>query len=253
MNKPFLFKLLLFCSFVTIAPPNITHAETVIKVALAQLPDVEKHPKESILVELLEAMDKHSTDIRIEILEMPFARTLVQLARGHVDAQLPIMYDPADALGATDYMEQFGIKLNDFAYTDENLFKAHFVVVSREEVKITPQNIAQHDVVTDLSHVAFFKKQFPGSHSMKVSIAKVKKGTLSGYLFEEHKVNQVIRELDFIDHRLNSYAFFDVRFMVRNIAQGNEVKKLLDDAVAELKESGEFDRVMFDLINDYGY
>ncbi|BDX06133.1 hypothetical protein MACH26_16540 [Planctobacterium marinum] len=239
--------------WVLLTPVNYAYSKTVIKVAVAQLPNVEKHPKETLFIELLNAMDNQSPDVRIEILEMPFARTLVELARGHVDAQLPVMYDPNDILGATDYMKQFGIKLNDFTYTDENLFRTHFVIVSKEDVEITPENLMEYEVATDMSHVAFFKHQFKGTHSMKAAIANVQRGTLDGYLFDSEKVSQVVRDLDFVDHRLNSFAFYDVRFMVRNDEKGIRIKLLLDQIVAELKESGEFDRVMHDLVNEHGY
>lgn len=228
-------------------------SEVSLKIAVAELPDVDKHPKEDLLVNLLSAIEKQPYVGRIEILRMPFARSIVELARGNVDAQLPIMYDPQDALGATEYMKQIGVSLNELTYTDENLFRAHFVIVSREELHITPDTVAQFDVATDISHVAFFKNQFPGTHSMKASIARVQNGSLSGYLFEEHKVNQVIRELDFVDHRLNTWAFYDVRFMVRNDQIGKQVKGALDKSIKALKASGEYQRIMHDLINEHGF
>ena len=243
----------MICFCVLLMPVNYAYSETVIRVAVAQLPNVEKHPKETLFIELLNAIDNQSSEFRIEILEMPFARTLVELARGHVDAQLPVMYDPNDVLGATNYMKQFGIKLNDFTYTDENLFKTHFVIVSREEVQITPENTAEYEVATDMSHVAFFKHQFQGTHSMKAAIANVQRGVIDGYLFDINKVKQVIRELDFVAHRLNSYAFYDVRFMVRNDENGTRIKQLLDASVSGLKQNGEYDKVMHDLVSEHGY
>ncbi|MCC2607474.1 hypothetical protein [Planctobacterium marinum] len=228
-------------------------AEEVLRISVAELPDVDKHPKEELHINLLQALDEQLPDIRFEIIKMPFARSIVELARDHVDAQLPILYDPQDALGATDYMMQMGVKLSDLAYTDENIYRARFVIVSREEIEITPSNYAQHSIETDISHVAFFSNRFVGSHSMKESIAKVQRGELSGYLFEEHKVKQVIRELDFVDHRLNTWAFYDIRFMVRNSPQGAKVKSLLGKGIAQLKQSGEFQAIMHDLISEHGY
>lgn len=231
----------------------LVSAEQVLRIAVAELPDVDKHPKEDLLINLVQAIDEQLPEYRIEIIKMPFARSIVELARDHVDAQLPILYDPNDVLGAADYMMQMGVKLSDLAYTDENIYKARFVIVSREEIEITPTNYAQYNIETDISHVAFFSNRFVGSHSMKESIAKVQAGDLSGYLFEEHKVKQVIRELDFVDHRLNTWAYYDIRFMVRNSQQGLKIKALLDNGIAQLKQSGQFQVIMLDLISEHGY
>lgn len=253
MIKSYIISLTFFagCALISFSWPALS--EVSLKIAVAELPDVDKHPKEDLFVKLLSAIEKQPYISQIEILRMPFARSIVELGRAHVDAQLPIMYDPQDAQGATEYMEQFGVSLNELTYTDETLFRAHFVIVSREELGITPETVAQFDVVTDISHVAFFKNQFPGTHSMKASIARVQNGSLSGYLFEEHKVNQVIRELDFVDHRLNTWAFYDVRLMVRNDKRGIRVKNAIDKSIEALKASGEFQRIMQDLINEHGF
>jgi len=56
-----------------------------------------------------------------------------------------------------------------------------------------------------------------------------------------------------VDHRLNTWAYYDIRFMVRNSQQGLNIKALLDTGIAQLKQSGQFQVIMQDLISEHGY
>lgn len=224
-----------------------------LRIGFADLPGVENHPHEVAVLNLLEAIGKLPFIGNLEVVRVPFARSIVELGRGNLDAHLPIKYDSDDLHGAENYMLQFGTPLTAFEYNNENLFKVNFVIITREENPLTIDQAFNANVLTDISHVAFFKDKFGPSHCMKCSLADVQNGLLDGYLFEEETLIYTLQTMDFVDYRSNAFGLYDVRFLVQKNQHGKQVKVRLDKAVAQLKATGEFDKLMGPLIAKYGY
>ena len=212
-------------------------------VSIAKLPVLAEHEDKGILVDLAKLLsESYSGDINIHV--RPFTRSLVEVKDGTSAFHMPLL-DSGNGSGTE------GLKLS-----TESLFKVPFAIFSSREKPITVDEIKRAmsgdgglSIETDQAHVSLFEFPIDPTTCLKCSLNKVANGRIDALIFASREFNAILSSDQNIqgitEHPFKEY---DVKFVVKDDQSGVEVEKQITEIIRGLKASGEYQKVMTDLL-----
>lgn len=202
------------------------------KISLGQMPFAAESKDKGAYVDIVKAMAKATGDT-VDIQVVPFTRSLGDAMSKKVDAHLPIIQLPGMDKGTPD-----------FDYSTETVHHVNFVLYSGKSLDITPANAGKFKVETDAAHTGYFGFPIAPSPSVEGSIKKVDAGRLDAFIYADQPIDRLIKQNKLANVKRQLFKRFDVKFVLPKGGRGSEVDKFITDAIAKLKASGEWDKLL---------
>lgn len=209
------------------------------KISLGQMPFAAESKDKGAYVDIVKAMAKATGDT-VDIQVVPFARSLGDVIERKVDMHLPLLQLPGAEKG-TDA----------FDYSTDTVHRVNFVIFSGKTLDITPSNAGKFHVETDAAHTGYFGFPITPSPSVESSIRKVDAGRLDAFIYADAPVDRLIRDNKLKNLKRQLFKRFDVKFVLPKGARGGEADKFITDAIAKLKASGEWSKLIAQLDASY--
>jgi polar amino acid transport system substrate-binding protein len=93
-------------------------------------------------------------------------------------------------------------------------------------------------IETDRAITALFPFPLTGSAAVDQGLKKLNAGRIDGYIFAQEETDFVLSALKLKEVRREKYQRFEVKLVISKDASGQEVDRLLTDAIRKLKASG---------------
>lgn len=223
--------MVFFCMGLFLVPAQAKDLKASLPAPLAPL--VESKDK-GILVDLVKAMGEEYKGGKITWETFPFKRSMENIEKGKADFHMPQLVNPkisADKLP--------------FQFSSDVIFKVVFVLYTNKNNKeITPKNLANYKIETDLGTMDFFDFKIAGSPDIESSLKKVDMGRLDGFVFAMPESDMALKKLGLKNIKRTEYAKYDVRIVLQKGPDGKETDKILSDLIKKLKANGKYQKIM---------
>ncbi len=192
------------------------------RVSIAQLPGLADTDGQGVLVEFIsQVAERAGVDVVYETL--PFSRSLVSVATGKADLQVP-------------YLELDGQSIIDdrLMYSDVTLFEVPFALYIKAGSQLDIQDLLSgiHSIETDAAHARVFPFPVQESDCLECSLSKIQLGRLDAFVYARPPVEAAIRELG-LENQFEAlnYRAFSARAVLPKNQCGDAINGLLNTHV----------------------
>jgi polar amino acid transport system substrate-binding protein len=216
-----------------------------LNASLAYLPSLIDSSGEGPFVDLVKAIDGVYTEGAIHIAVYPFARSLYNVVTGNSDFHLPMARNPLVSEAAQPYR-----------YVSEKMGQAVFVIYSHKD-----KPISQEDILRDKSLATFPYRleterglenyfDFPVSSSSTIaqSMKKIEAHRIDGFIWPQEEADFVIKNLQIKTIHREFYGLFDDVIVIPTGPRGDEVDRILSQALRTLRSTGRL-QVLYEKIH----
>lgn len=202
------------------------------RASLAQMPGYAESTEKGVLVDFVKAIERVSGD-RIELQVVPFQRSMNDVQERKVDFHMPLIQLPGSESGT-----------NDFDYSTETIFHVNFALYATKGRGVKADNVGSFKTETDQAHVVYFDFPVAPSSNIEASLKKVNAGRIDAFIFADVASDPLVvaNKLGNVERSL--YKRFNVRAVLPRGGHGGPTDQFLSEAIAKLRASGEFDRIM---------
>jgi polar amino acid transport system substrate-binding protein len=211
----------------------------VIKASFAKMPGYAESVDKGILIDFVKAIEE-VLGVKIERTVVPFARSVNNAVEGEADFHLPLIKLPESKSKSLPY-----------DYSTETIFHVNFVLYTNKSKNISTGNLKGKNLETDRAHINYFEFPIKPSAGIENSLKKVNAGRIDGFIFADFATDPVLKKLNLKNIKRQLFKRYDVKMVLKKGGRGGEVDKLLSEAIAKLKKSGEFDKIMSVLEKPY--
>ncbi len=208
------------------------------KASLAKMPVVAESENKGVLVDLVKAISSQGSPIEYQV--VPFNRSMSSVINGDVDFHLPLIKMPDNIA-----------KNLDFDFSTETIYKINFVLYSNKNKKIDMNNLGKYKLETDLAHVGYFDFKISGSTDIAGSLRNVDLGRIDGFIFADAAADPLLKEKKFKNIARTFYKRYDVKIILPKGKRGGEADQMLSKAIAKLKKSGKYAKIMSTIDKPY--
>lgn len=202
------------------------------KASLAQMPVYAESAEKGVLVDLVKALAKESGQpIKFEV--VPFARSMENVTTGKADFHMPLIQVP-------DGDES---KLN-YSHSTETIFHVNFVLFSNKAKPLDMKKLGSYKLETDRAHTGYFPFTVEPTSSLEASLKKVDAGRIDGFIFADFASDPIIKAQKLGNIKRQLYKVFDVKIILPKGGDAKETDKFLSNAIAGLRKSGQFEKIM---------
>lgn len=213
--------------------------------SLPEIPVLSEPSGNGIFVQLIEALDEEYTEGKISYDIVPFQRSLHNVARGKADFHLPLIEYESQKLD--------GLKLSEFS-----LYTVQFSIFSNRSKRIVTRkdidSLKATDqfgliIETDRTHLSQFDFPVLASSCMECSLKKLTAGRIDALIFGGKSISFLREKLLLDNIHEESFDTYEVKFVVGDTPRGEVVERKLTAVFNQLKESGEYERMLKSLIH----
>jgi len=209
------------------------------KASFAKMPGYAESVNKGILIDFVKAIEKVA-GIKIDRVVVPFARSVNNVVTGEADFHLPLIKLPESKSKNLPY-----------DYSTETIFHVNFVLYTNKSKNIAVNNLKGKIVETDRAHIDYFEFPIKPSAGIENSLKKLDAGRIDGFIFADLATDPVLKKLNSKNIKRQLFKRYDVKIILKKGGKGGEIDKLLSVAIAKLRKSGEYDRIMSVLDKPY--
>lgn len=202
------------------------------KASIAQMPFRAESHEKGALPDLIRALEKSSGQ-KIDFEVVPFARSMDNVIRRKVDFHMPLIQRPSAPRDEEDY-----------DYSTTTIYHVNFVLYTTAGLPITPENVSQYKVETDLAHVNLFDFPIKPSTSLESSLRKVSAGRIDAFIFADSAADPIIKARGLHNIKRQLFKRYDVKIVLPKGERDGPTDQFLTKEINILKESGELDRII---------
>jgi polar amino acid transport system substrate-binding protein len=220
--------------FVIVSLPCLTYAKDL-EASLAYLPTLADSPDKGFFVDLVKAIDEVYVDGSIHIKVYPFVRSLNNIKQGKADFHVPMARDP--------FLDE---DKHPYKYASEPMGEVSFVIYSHKGNPITKEDILRgtslanfpYKIETERGLEDLFNFPIITSSTIDQSMKKLVIRRIDCFIWAQEEADSILRELKIaIIHRA-FYRIFDDVIVIPEGHKGDEVDKILSQAIRTLKSTG---------------
>lgn len=208
--------------------------QTNLVASIAQFPDLSETAEKGTFIDMVKAIDRVYREGNIQIGVYPFARSIENVLRGDADFHIPMFRNPE-----IDESSLF------FINVPEPTGQVTLVIYSHKNKPITRDVIAKamaaggtFPYVIEVGMDFMFPFKTAGTNDIEQSLRKVQAGRIDAFIWPPEG-DLIVKALKLGNLRRDVYGVFDDTIMVPKTPRGEEVAKLLDAALKELKKQGQ--------------
>jgi len=184
-------------------------------------------------VEVVKAIDRIYTDGHISIGLFPIARAISNVVNNHSNFMIPYIPNP-----------KVPVETLPFAFASEPIVKVSFVLYSRADRPVLPMNkLGDYKIETLRGAAPHFSFPIGEIDSFRQGISKVVEGRSDGFIAEQDATDKFIRENKIKNLRRTLYATWDSSIVIPKGPQGQEIDRIVSDALRQLKASRELQKI----------
>ncbi len=228
-----------FFSFLCLFIVSSNVSSQNLKVSLAQMPVYAESTEKGVLVDMAKLISKELGK-ELELQVVPFIRSLDNAINGTVNFHAPLILNP-----------NIDEKTLKYKHSTETIFHVNFVLYTTKDSKLTKDNLEGKNLETDAAHVQYFPFKVNPSTNLEGSLQKLNAGRIDGFIFADNASDPIIEKLGLTNIRRQLYYRFDVKIILPKNSAGEATDKELSKAIAALRKSGEWDKVMSVLDQPY--
>lgn len=210
-------------------------AQTNLTASLAHIPDLADSPDKGIFVDLVKAIDDVYKEGTITIKVSPFARSFENVMRGKADFHIPSFVDP----NIPEEKLPFGYVAEPMGTVKLLLYSNSAEPISLADIEAAMARGGDFPYVIEVG--AGMKIMFPfptkGSNNMDQSLKKVNAGRIHAYIWPP-EADLLVRDLKLGNIHREIYSDFDDIIVVAKSPRGEEVSRIIEEALKELRRQG---------------
>ncbi len=213
-----------------------------LKASMAQLPVLIEDENTGAFVDLVRALDEVYTEGKIIREVYPFKRSLDNVIKGKADFHIPLIKNP---LIPEDKLP--------FRYSSLPTGPVAFVIYSHKDSPLTKEDIAKaggknstdfsYKIHTVPGHTELFifptVENFDFENCLKMVVMK----RIDAVILPQEESDSIIRKLQIKDIHRSLYYEFDSMIVVSKDKRGEEVDRIITDALKKLKSDGRLDQL----------
>jgi polar amino acid transport system substrate-binding protein len=207
--------------------------------SLAKMPIYAESEDQGVLVDLTKAIAEVSGN-NISIKVQPFKRSMMNVIRKEVDFHMPLIKNP-----------NIPEKDLEYDHSTETIFHVNFVLYTNKDKPLDLDQLDKYKIETDAAHVQYFPFKTIPSSSIEGSLKKVSSGRIDGFVFADNASDPVIKSLNLTNIHRQLYKRFDVKIILSKGERGKDVDQMLGAAIKQLKDSGDYDKIMGQIDQEY--
>lgn len=204
--------------------------------SMAFIPGLLETSEYGPFVDFLKALERYTYGtIKMDV--FPYARSIYNVVEGNADFQVPNIRDPSFVFSDTAYR-----------HTKEDFGTVSFVIYSNIKKPITKSMI-----LDALKTKGAFPYIFEGaltesdilgfpclrSNDYTLSIQKVQKGKIDALIWAQEETDKFLRSQNIKDIHREHWKDFESVFVVANNSHGEEIDRILSNAIKEMRASGQ--------------
>ncbi len=210
--------------------------------SMAQLPVLIEDENTGAFVDLVKALDEVYAEGQIIRQIFPFKRSLDNVIKGKADFHIPLIKNP---LIPEDKLP--------FRYSSLPTGPVAFVIYSHKDRPLTKEDIVDpmktnpalfpHKIHTLPGHTELFPFPAVESFDFEDALEMVRKNRIDALILPQEEADSIIRKLGIKDIHRSLYYEFDSMIVVSKDKRGEEVDRILTEALKKLKSDGRLDRL----------
>ncbi len=217
------------------------------RASIAQMPIYAVNHDEGVLPDFVKAMERVSGE-KIEFVVVPFARSMSYVQNRRVDFHMPLIKMPFHS----EHINQMPLHhvphteagTSTFDYSTETIFHVNFTLYTKKGSVITPENVKDYAVETDLAHVDYFDFPITPSTSIGGSLKRVDAGRIDAFIFADNAADPIVKREELFDLKRQLFKRYDVKIILPKGGRGGPTDVFLSNTIEKMRESGEFDEIM---------
>ena len=204
----------------------------IIKASFAKMPQYSENVDKGVLIDLIKAIEKTLGE-KIERVVVPFPRSVNNVIEGKADFHVPIIELPESKSKNLPY-----------DYSTETIFHVNFALYTNKTKAIEIKNLKNLNLETDRAHIDYFEFPIKPSAGIENSLKKIAAGRIDGFIFADFATDPVLKKLKFSNIKRQLFKVYDVKIILSKGTKGGAIDKKISVAIAKLKKSGEFGKIM---------
>lgn len=204
--------------------------------SLPHIPGLIDSPDQGVFVDLLKALSAYAKE-EIEIKVFPLYRAALNVIEGTADFKIPSVRNTDEETSRLP-----------FRFISEKFGTVSFVIYSNIKKPITKKMIQDALAKNEPFPYEFegpansgnpFGIPVPASRSVALSLKKVQKGRIDGFIWAQEDADKVIEDLKLNKIHRAYWADFDDTAIVAKNTQGDRADAILSDAIRKFRASGQ--------------
>lgn len=230
------FFLLIIIAILCTSHPQVAAARDLV-VGIGDLPPhavlgEDGQPKGGF-VEVVKAIDRAYTEGTITIKILPVKRATQSLLNGQVDFMIPYIANPEIPAETLPY-----------SFASEPVVDVAFVLYSRADLALPrldrPGELNLETLRGADTHFTF---KISGIDSFRQGLLRASLGRTDGFIGEQDACDMFIRQNKAFNLRRTLFAKWKSSIMIRKGPDGEEVDRILSNALRQLKQNGELQKI----------
>ncbi len=183
-----------------------------IKASIGLVPGRADEGEKGVICDFIREMESVS-GTRIEFKVRPFVRSLDYVVNGKASFHFPLIKPEIE----------YDLP---YSFSTVTAYKVEFYLYSNKNNPIDPDQIRQHKIETERTHVDLFPMKIKGSSCILCSLKKVDNGRLDGFIYSV-VADKIIEENHLKNLHRSLYRKFDVKYVIAKGSQGGEIDRFL--------------------------
>lgn len=208
------------------AQANTCKPDEIWRVSIAQLPGLSDDNGQGALVDFISSVADRA-GVRLVYETLPFSRSLVSVANGKADLQIPFLeLDNPPAL------------IDGVMYSDVNIFEVPFAIYTKAGRNVSVEDLMSGSlaVETGAAHANMFPFPVSESNCLECALTKVQLGRLDAFVYARPPMDAAIRQLG-LENEIEAvlYKVFNVKAVLPQNACGTAINRQLSRHVRPVR------------------
>lgn len=206
-----------------------------LKASVAYIPTLAESPTEGAFVELVQAMDEVYSGGEFDIEVFPFGRSILNVSSGKADFHLPMLRSPYVDISDKPfrYVSKPMGTVCLVLYSNRESFLSRELVLGARQQKNYPYRLAMMR-----GSAQFVDIPVKEVSRIRDALYQVALGRIDAFIGAQEEADHVLREEGLQDVHRSYFECFDDVILVARGARGDEIERILIDALSVLEGSG---------------
>ncbi len=233
--------------FLSIASPVQAHDLTA---SMADIPGLVEDKDTGAFVELVKAIDEVYTDGKIIRKVYPFKRSIRNVEDETADFHIPLLKNPFISLDSLPYryisVRNGIVTFVIYSHKDNPITKQNIELANKDKTKSFPYKIE-----TLRGHKELFNFEISEINQFYSGLAKVVLGRTDAFIMPQEECDAIIRNKKLWDLHREKYADFDDMIIVKKGKKGDDIDKIISDALNRLESDGRLKEIYYNIHKPY--
>ena len=215
-----------------------------LRISLPLLPPTIESANKGPLAKLAQAIARQWKEGKATVgVPVPFSVSVDKITSGEADVHFPLIAISVEHESELPYR-----------YSTVTLYEVPFALYSRqgnaaiEGKTLTIAMLSKLKIETERGHAPLFFFQPHEADSIKTALMRVASGEIDGFLFSANATDPVLKQLKLKNIVRSPYRTYKAKMILPKGPAGHELDEKLDLIIAQLKDTGEYQKIMAPLL-----